>query len=121
LSTGVPAAHRESDLLAFEIAIERAQPGPVMTGYNKINGDYAGRNTVLIQDVLKGARGYARWVMSDWGATPRRGRAGTGRQGIVLLKPYVAKILSKLDLRDRVELVPRHPTFALSPAGTCVA
>src|SRR5262252_9217422 len=33
-----PAAHRESDLLAFEIAIERAQPGSVMTGYNKING-----------------------------------------------------------------------------------
>ena len=27
-----PAAHRESDLLAFEIAIERGQPGSVMTG-----------------------------------------------------------------------------------------
>ena len=26
-----PAAHRESDLLAFEIAIERSQPGSVMT------------------------------------------------------------------------------------------
>jgi beta-glucosidase len=32
-----PAAHRESDLLAFEIAIERSQPGAVMTGYNKVN------------------------------------------------------------------------------------
>jgi len=65
-----PAAHRESDLLAFEMAIERAQPGSVMTGYNKINGDYAGGNSVLIQDVLKGAWGYPGWVMSDWGATP---------------------------------------------------
>src|SRR5215472_2978269 len=65
-----PAAHRESDLLAFEIAIERAQPGSVMTGYNKINGDYAGGNGVLIQDVLKGAWGYPGWVMSDWGGTP---------------------------------------------------
>ena len=37
-----PAAHRESDLLAFEIAIERARPGAVMTGYNKVNGVYAG-------------------------------------------------------------------------------
>jgi beta-glucosidase len=64
-----PAAHRESDLLAFEIAIERAQPGSVMTGYNKINGDYAGGNSVLINDVLKGAWGYPGWVMSDWGAT----------------------------------------------------
>jgi beta-glucosidase len=64
------AAHRESDLLAFEIAIERSHPGSVMTGYNKINGDYAGGNSVLIQDVLKGAWGYPGWVMSDWGATP---------------------------------------------------
>ncbi len=65
-----PAAHRESDLLAFEIAIERSQPGSVMTGYNKINGDYAGGNSVLIEEVLKGAWGYKGWVMSDWGATP---------------------------------------------------
>jgi beta-glucosidase len=64
-----PAAHRESDLLAFEIAIERAQPGSVMTGYNKINGEYAGGNSHLIRDVLKGAWGYPGWVMSDWGAT----------------------------------------------------
>jgi beta-glucosidase len=65
-----PAAHRESDLLAFEIAIERSEPGAVMTGYNKINGDYAGANSVLINDVLKGAWGYQGWVMSDWGGTP---------------------------------------------------
>jgi beta-glucosidase len=65
-----PDAHRESDLLAFEIAIERSQPGAVMTAYNKINGDYASANHVLINDVLKGAWGYRGWVMSDWGATP---------------------------------------------------
>ncbi|OBB96198.1 glycoside hydrolase family 3 C-terminal domain-containing protein, partial [Mycobacterium sp. 852002-40037_SCH5390672] len=65
-----PAAHRESDLLAFELAIERSQPGAVMTAYNKVNGDYAAANTVLINDVLKGAWAYRGWVMSDWGATP---------------------------------------------------
>jgi beta-glucosidase len=65
-----PAAHRESDLLAFEIAIERAQPGSVMTGYNKVNGVYAGGNSYLIEDVLKDAWDYPGWVMSDWGATP---------------------------------------------------
>jgi beta-glucosidase len=65
-----PDAHRESDLLAFEIAIERSQPGAVMTAYNKVNGDYAAANDVLINDVLKGAWGYRGWVMSDWGATP---------------------------------------------------
>lgn len=66
-----PAAHRESDLLAFQIAIERSQPGAVMTGYNMVNGDYAGGNAHLILDVLKGAWGYPGWVMSDWGATLR--------------------------------------------------
>jgi beta-glucosidase len=65
-----PAAHRESDLLAFEIAIERSSPGSVMTGYNKVNGVYAGGNAELIQEVLKGAWRYPGWVMSDWGATP---------------------------------------------------
>jgi beta-glucosidase len=65
-----PDAHRESDLLAFEIAIERAQPGSVMTGYNKVNGEYAGGNAHLLLDILKGDWGYPGWVMSDWGATP---------------------------------------------------
>ena len=65
-----PDAHRESDLLAFEIAIERAQPGAVMAAYNKVNGDYAAANNVLNNDVLKGAWGYRGWVMSDWGGTP---------------------------------------------------
>ncbi|WP_199922970.1 glycoside hydrolase family 3 protein [Streptomyces sp. NRRL B-24484] len=64
-----PDAHRESDLLAFQIAIERAQPGAVMSGYNKINGVYAGDNQLLLNDILKDAWGYAGWVMSDWGGT----------------------------------------------------
>ncbi|CQD04007.1 glycosyl hydrolase family protein 3 [Mycobacterium lentiflavum] len=65
-----PDAHRESDLLAFEIAIERSAPGAVMTAYNKVNGDYASANGLLLDDILKGAWGYRGWVMSDWGATP---------------------------------------------------
>ncbi len=65
-----PAAHRESDLLAFQIAIERSQPGAIMSGYNLINGEAAGGNYHLLTEVLKGAWGYKGWVMSDWGATP---------------------------------------------------
>jgi beta-glucosidase len=48
-----PAAHRESDLLAFQIAIERSQPGSIMSGYNKINGEYASGNDHLLNEVLK--------------------------------------------------------------------
>jgi beta-glucosidase len=65
-----PVAHRESDLLAFQIAIERSQPGSIMSGYNKINGVYASGNPHLLNDVLKGAWGYKGYVMSDWGAVP---------------------------------------------------
>jgi beta-glucosidase len=50
-----PDAHRESDLLAFQIAIERSQPGAIMSGYNKINGEYASGNHHLLNEVLKGA------------------------------------------------------------------
>jgi beta-glucosidase len=65
-----PDAHRESDLLAFQIAIERSEPGAIMSGYNKINGAYASGNNHLLNDVLKGAWGYRGYVMSDWGAVP---------------------------------------------------
>jgi beta-glucosidase len=65
-----PEAHRESDLLAFQIAIERSHPGSIMSGYNKINGEYASGNHHLLNEVLKGAWGYKGWVMSDWGAVP---------------------------------------------------
>jgi beta-glucosidase len=65
-----PDAHRESDLLAFQIAIERSQPGAIMSGYNKINGEYASGNHHLLNEVLKGAWGYQGYVMSDWGAVP---------------------------------------------------
>ncbi|HZP12410.1 MAG TPA: glycoside hydrolase family 3 N-terminal domain-containing protein, partial [Nevskiaceae bacterium] len=35
------AAMRESDLLAFEIGIERGSPGAVMCAYNRVNGPWA--------------------------------------------------------------------------------
>ena len=62
------AALRESDLLAFQIAIEGGKPGSVMCGYNKVNGAHACGNGPLQNEVLKKAWGYKGWVMSDWGA-----------------------------------------------------
>lgn len=63
------AAARESDLLAFQLALERGQPGSVMPGYNLVNGEYASENAFLLNRVLKGDWQYPGWVMSDWGAT----------------------------------------------------
>ncbi len=63
-----PEALRESDLLAFQLAVERGQPGSIMCAYNKINAVYACENVPLLGDVLKRDWGYKGWVMSDWGA-----------------------------------------------------
>jgi beta-glucosidase len=62
------AAFRESDLLAFQLAIERGRPGSVMCAYNKVNSSYACENDYLLGKVLKGDWRYPGWVMSDWGA-----------------------------------------------------
>lgn len=63
-----PAAHRESDLLAFQIAIERGQPGTLMCAYNKVNGAYACGNDPILNGVIKSAWGYKGWILSDWRA-----------------------------------------------------
>ncbi len=61
-------AMRESDLFAFELAIEQGHPGAVMCGYNKVNGIYDCSNAHLLNDVLKRDWKYPGWVMTDWGA-----------------------------------------------------
>ena len=68
-------AARMSDLLAFQFAIERGQPGSVMCSYNKVNGDFACENAWLLNDVLKGDFGFPGYVMSDWGAVPSTEKA----------------------------------------------
>jgi beta-glucosidase len=61
-------ALRQSDLLAFEFAIERGSPGSVMCSYNLINGRWGCENDYLLNTVHKGDWGYKGFVMSDWGA-----------------------------------------------------
>src|ERR1700733_7156183 len=78
-----PAATRESDLLAFEIALERGRPGGVMCAYNQVNGSYSYENNWLLNEVLKTDWGYPYFVMSDWGAvhsTVRSAIAGLDQQ-----------------------------------------
>ncbi len=60
---------RETDLLAFEIAILEGQPGMVMCAYNKVNGDWACENDYLLNQLLKKTWGFKGAVVSDWNAT----------------------------------------------------
>lgn len=68
-------AMRESDLLAFELAIERGKPGSVMCSYNKLNGDWACENDYLLNQVLKRDWKYPGFVMSDWGGVHSAAKA----------------------------------------------
>jgi len=68
-------AMRETDLLAFEIAVAEGQPGMVMCSYNKLNGDWACENSYLLDSVLKKAWGFKGFVLSDWGGTHSTAKA----------------------------------------------
>jgi hypothetical protein len=63
---GEQAMH-ESDLLAFEIALDAGRPGVAMCSYNKINGTYGCENGYLMNQVLKQEWKFPGFVMSDWG------------------------------------------------------
>ncbi|HTZ72154.1 MAG TPA: glycoside hydrolase family 3 C-terminal domain-containing protein [Acetobacteraceae bacterium] len=71
-------ALRESDLLAFEIAIARGHPGAVMCAYNRIGGAYACENPVLLTSILKQDWHFPGFVMSDWGAVHQVGAFTAG-------------------------------------------
>jgi beta-glucosidase len=62
-------ALQQTDLLAFHIGIQLANPGAVMCSYNRINGDYACENNYTLHDVLKSDWGFKGFVISDWDAT----------------------------------------------------
>ena len=71
-------AMRQSDLLAFELAMESGKPGSVMCSYNLINGRWGCENDYLLNKVLKHDWRFKGFVMSDWGAVHSTGAANDG-------------------------------------------
>ncbi|WP_322029570.1 beta-glucosidase family protein [Paraburkholderia sp. J76] len=59
---------RETELLAFEIAVREGHPGNVMCSYNLVNGVYACQNPLLLTTILKNEWGFKGKVQSDWTA-----------------------------------------------------
>jgi beta-glucosidase len=98
-------AMRQSDLLAFELAIEKGSPGSVMCSYNLINGRWGCENDYLLNKVLKGDWGFKGFVMSDWGAVHSTGAANDGLDqftGFCCVgdKPYFAPKVLKAALQS---------------------
>src|SRR5271157_560124 len=61
---------RESDLLAFEIALAESNAQMAMCAYNLVNGSYSCGIGHLLNEVLKGDWGFPGFVLSDAYATP---------------------------------------------------
>jgi beta-glucosidase len=66
---------RETDLLAFQIALRDSGAGAVMCSYNKINGTYACENEYTLGQVLKNDFAFKGFVVSDWGGTHSTAKA----------------------------------------------
>ncbi|NIK88895.1 beta-glucosidase [Rhizomicrobium palustre] len=101
------SAARQSDFLAFQIAIEQGAPGSVMCSYNKVNTVYACENDYLLNQVLKRDFAYPGYVMSDWGAvhsTEASALAGLDQEsaGVFDNKLYFDKMLKDAVAAGRV-------------------
>lgn len=97
-------ALRETDLLAFQIAVQQARPGMVMCAYNLVNGVYSCQNGYLLDRVLKKDWGFKGWVISDWGATHSTVRAALA--GLDMQMPDGGFFGSRLALAVRDGRVP---------------
>lgn len=83
-------------LPAFKAAVEEAGVFSVMSSYNKINGDWASRNPILLTDILKKKWGFRGFVVSDWAST--HSTASTVNAGLDLEMPGAATLPSLFEL-----------------------
>ncbi|KHK89847.1 beta-glucosidase [Novosphingobium malaysiense] len=120
------AALRESDLLAFEIAIEQGDPGAIMCAYDAINGPLSCGSEFLLTKVLRDDWGYKGFVMSDWGAVDGLdfAMAGLDQQSGSELdpEPYLGKPLLEAARRDpkwaaRLSEMARHVLWPIYRFG----
>ncbi|MDE2317398.1 MAG: glycoside hydrolase family 3 protein, partial [Xanthomonadaceae bacterium] len=122
------AAARESDLLAFEIAIATGHPGAVMCSYNRVNAVYACENAWLLNDVLKHDWHYPGFVMSDWGAVHSGAKAAlagldqesageTFDKEVYFDKPLRAAVASGKVPQSRIDDMARRILRSLFAAG----
>jgi beta-glucosidase len=108
-------AARESDLLAFEIGLEKSHAVAVMCSYNRVNGDFACENKYLLHDLLKRDWQFPGFVLSDWGgthSTEKASAAGLDHEqpsdffyGESYKKAVQAGTISMAELNDHVQRI----------------
>jgi beta-glucosidase len=61
-----PRALREVYLRPFQIVARDANPGAVMTSYNKVNGVHVSEDPKILEDIVRKEWGWDPLVISDW-------------------------------------------------------
>ena len=108
---------RETDLRAFEIALNISDAGAFMCSYNRVNGDYACENSYLLTDVLRKDFHFQGFVVSDWGGTHSTAKAshagldqeqpGKGFFGDALQKAVESGEVSQDEINEHVHRILR--------------
>ena len=83
-------------LKPFEIAIREANPGMLMTSYNKVNGTFASENVYLITNRLRRKFNYQGLTVTDWGGVVNRDislNAGQDLEMPGMVKENIQKIV----------------------------
>ncbi|MFT4230168.1 MAG: glycoside hydrolase family 3 C-terminal domain-containing protein, partial [Microbacterium sp.] len=52
----------------FEALVKEAAVASMMASFNRVNGEFACENPVLLTDILRDRLGFRGWIMSDYGA-----------------------------------------------------
>jgi beta-glucosidase len=124
---------RELYLVPFEAAVRDGGAHAIMTGYNRLNGEWCSESERLLARILRGEWGFEGLVMTDWwavGSTVDSLRAGLDlqmpgpsryygtsvaqavRDGLVeesLLDAAVTRILTTIQRLEATPDVPRKP------------
>ena len=65
-ATVTQRALREIYLMPFQIAQRDAQPGCVMSAYNRVDGMHVSEHSGLLRNILRGQLEFDGMIMSDW-------------------------------------------------------
>jgi beta-glucosidase len=118
---------RELYLLPFEIAVQQGQPASVMCSYNRLNGEYACENSLLLIDILKAQWHFPGQIQSDWGATHTTAKAINAgldeEEGSDAGPSYFGRVpvlfaLANHDVtQDRIDDMVRRKLYAMITSG----
>ena len=77
---------REIYLSGFEMVVKQSAPWTIMSSYNRLNGEYVGRDRRMLTQILREEWGFDGFVVSDWGGA--NGRVACLKAGLELEMPF---------------------------------